>query len=433
MRATGSLSVLPPAVLFRAAQRASTDLRLVMRQPSSGGVTVVVFRHGDPTMVFAPGDGRSLGELLLAAGAVDVATLDDLVQGRVHAAASLERLILQKTNVPLERVRQFLDFQARARLLEVLAWQDGFFDLQEYSGGGETAFRLELPSLDALMLRAQSRAQRLPGLLSALPAAPTNAVVRRRRGGAAPVDQVERDVLAALSEPLLITQIVARLLVDDDLILEAIVRLVDAKSVVVRPRLELAPSPHPDGRNDPRLGVVLREIVGRTRGPVPAGAVATLTVVVMSASAGDAARFGERLDGDPGEAAQTESAGGRTGLARRVLTFGDDARLCVLAIRPEALSRGALEGVLSRIDALVLLRAGDDPAELDRLQHLRAVARAGAGREPLTLGIELGGSFRSWGDYPEAMLGLGAWEQRPSTWLAERLVEGLRAGLNARE
>jgi len=424
--------VLSPAVLLRAAQHTSGDLRLVMRQPATGGVAVVVFRHGEPTMVFMPGDGRSLGELLLAAGTVDIPTLDGLIRGRVQGAASLERLLQEKTTLPSGQVQSALDFQARARLLDVLAWEEGFFDLQEYPGGGETAFSLELPSLDALAFRCLSRAQSLPGLLERLPAAAANVVVRRRRGGSRPADQVARDVLDALAEPLLITQLVARLLVDDDLVIDAVLRLVDCKSVVVRPRVELAPAPGPEGRGDPRLGVILREVVARVRGAAPPSAVATLTVVVVAASASDAVRFVARLDGDVAEAADAEDGADRTSLARRILTFGKDASLCLLAIRPEALSRGALEGLLSRFDALILLRTGDDSAELDRLQHLRAVARAGAGREPLTLGVELGRAFRVWSTYPDAMLGLGDWAQRPAGWLTERVIEGLLAATSAR-
>jgi hypothetical protein len=403
-----------------------------MRQPASGGVAVVVFRQGEPTMVFMPGDGRSLGEMLLAAGTVDLATLDGLVQGRVQGASSLERLLQERTDLPAEKVQRYLDFQARARLLEVLAWNEGFFELQEYGGGGETAFRLDLPALDALAYRAQARAAALPGLLRRLPAAPANVVVRRRRGGTRPGDQVARDVLDALADPLLITQLVARLLVDDDLVIDAVLRLVECKAVVVRPRVELAPSPRGSGEADPRLGIVLREIVARTREVVPQGSPVTMTVVVMAAAAGDAARFVARLGGEVAEVADTESGTGRTGLARRILTLGGDAHLSLLAIRPEALSRGALEGVLSRFDALILLRAGDDAGEIERLQHLRSVARAGAGRDPLTLGVELGSSFRVWSDYPEALLGLVDWEAQSSPWLVERVVEGLLAAVNSR-
>jgi hypothetical protein len=432
MRATGSLAVLPPAVLFRAAEKASGDLRLVVRQPSSGGVAVVVFRQGEPTMVFLPGDGRSLGELLLAAGAVDMPTLETLVQGRVQGATSLEHLLLEKTSLPREQVQRFLDFQARARLLDVLAWEDGFFELEEYRGGLETAFSLDLPGLNGLACRAAARARSLPALLERLPAGPANVVVRRRRGGARPEDQIARAVHDAVAEPLLIPQIVARLLVDDDLVIEALLRMAEAKAVVMQPRLELAPAPAAESGADPRLGVLLREVLARTRSGAAADEAATLTVVVMAGEAGDAVNFVARLGSDA-DLAGAESGTGGAGIARRIVTLGDDARLCLLAIRPEALSRGALEGLLARFDALVLLRAGDDLVEMDRLQHLRSVVRGGAGRDPLTLGIELGSNFRAWSDYPEAMLGLRDWETRPSAWLLERLVEGLLAAAHARD
>jgi len=51
------------------------------------------------------------------------------------------------------------------RLLELLTWREGFFELQDYRGGGETAFHLDLPGLDALGYRAEARARSLPALL----------------------------------------------------------------------------------------------------------------------------------------------------------------------------------------------------------------------------------------------------------------------------
>lgn len=403
-----------------------------MRQPATGGVAVVVFRRGEPTMVFMPGDGRSLGELLVAAGTVDLATLDGLVQGRVQGGLSLERLLQERTNLEPEQVGRFFDFQARARLLDVLTWREGFFELQEYRGGGETAFSLVLPGVESLVQRADARSRVMPDLLHRLPAAPANVVVRRRRGGSVPSDQLAGKVLAELAEPLLITQLVARLLVDDDLVIDTVLRLVEGKAVTIRPRVALAPSPRAGAALDPRLGVVLREVLAGIREGTVQTAPATLTVVVLAATSADSVRFVTRLSGESAPLSDGGDGSLPTGLARRVIDCGDDAHLALLAIRPEALTRGALEGVLSRFDALILLRTGEDPGEADRLQHLRAVARVGASRKPVTLAIELGSAFRPWDDYPDAMLGIADWETQPPSWLAERVVEGLLAAMRAR-
>jgi len=425
-RATGSLAVLPPVVLFQAAQRTGGDLRLVVRAPAASGVAVVVFRGGQPTMVFLPGDGRSLGELMLATGDIDIATLDALVEGRARTAAGLEELLLERTKVPVERIRRLLDFQGRQRLLEVLSWREGFFELQDYRGGGETAFHLELPGTDSLAYRAEARSRALPGLLERLPATPANTLVRRRRGGEKPQDQLGREIVTHLDEPLLLGQLVARMLVDDDLLIDRVLRLAEAKTVALQPRAALAALPGRAPGPDPRLAAVLREAVARTRGQAAAAGTVTLSVVVIAAAA-DGARFVVRLGAADG------AAGASTGVASRMVDLGDGARVCLLAIRPEALSRGALEGVLARLDALVLLRCSSDAAELERLQQLRAVVRAGSGeRALLTVGIDLGSALRDWGEYPDAVLGLSDWDARPAGWLVERLVEALLAATAAR-
>lgn len=430
-RASGSLAVLPPAVLLQAAQRTGGDLRLVMRQPESGAVAVAVLRAGQPTMVFLPGDGRSLGELMLAAGDIDVGVLDMLVEGRSTTAASLEELLLARTSVPVGRIRRLLDYQGRQRLLEVLAWREGFFELQDYRGGGETAFHLELPGLEALAYRADARAKSLPGLLARLPATPANTLVRKRRGGEKPQDQLACEIVAALDEPLLLTQLMARMLVDDDLLIERALRLGEAKTLVLQARVSLAPPPRVGPALDPRLAAVVRQVLARSRGEAATPAAVSLSAVVVAAAA-EGVRFVTRLASPAGEGELSSGPGGSTGLASRTLELGDGARLCLLAIRPEALSRGALEGILSRVDALVLLRSTDEPAELTRLQQFRTVVRAGAGHEPLTIGVDLGRSLREWGEFPDAVLGLTDWEERPGGWLTERLVDALLAATAAR-
>ena len=424
--------MLPPAVLFQSALGTNGDLRLVMRQPASGSVAVVVFRGGMPTMVFLPGDGRSLGDLMLGAGDIDVATLDALVQGRATASPSLERLLQEHTAVPAARVQRLLDFQARQRLLELLTWREGFFELQDYRGGGETAFHLDLPGLDALAYRAEARARALPALLDRLPAAPGNTLVRRRRGGTKPQDAIACDVHALLEEPLLVPQIVARLLLDDDLVIGALARLADAKSVVLQPRVALAPPLQTGTGFDPRLAGVVRDVLQRTRGSAPPHAAESLTAVILAGSP-DAAGFVQRLAASEGGRAAQADPGASTGLTSRTLDLGDGVRLSLLAIQPQNLSRGALEGILSRFDALVLLRCSAEAAELERLQHLRAVVRAVCDREPLTVGVDLDSSLRVWTEFPDAVLGLPGWQERPAPWLVERLVDAVLAATAARQ
>ncbi len=428
IRASGSLAVLPPPILFQAVQATGADVRLVMRQPASGAVAVVVFHAGRPTMVFMPGDRRSLGELMLAAGDIEAAALDALVRGRAETQAGLEKLLVDRLAMPHGRVQRLLDFQARARLLDVLPWREGFFELQEYCGGGETAFELDVAGLDALAFRAQARSRALPALLAALPAAPENTLVRRRRGGALPEDAVARDVHAVLETPLLVPQLVARLLLDDDLVLGALARLAAAKAVVMQPRVALAPAPA--AGPDPRLAAVAGETIARLRGAAPAGGGESLTAVAISGG-GEALRFLSRLGAAEGGGGEEPEAAA-TGLLRRVLDLGDGFRLVILAIRPQMLSRGALEGILARFDALVLVRGSASEEENGCLQHALALVRATGGREPLAVGVELGAVLRGWQELPDAILGLPEWEQRPGPWLVERLLDAMLAATAAR-
>ncbi|MFH1176107.1 MAG: DUF4388 domain-containing protein [Acidobacteriota bacterium] len=432
-RASGSLALLPPLVLLQAAREARRDLRLVLRAPASGDLVVLVFRQGELTMVFSPGDGRSVGELLLAAGKIDVEILDGLVDGRSRGATSLERLILARTALPQDELRTFLNFQARMRLLEVLAWREGFFELSDYSGGGETAFCLDLPQLEALALRAQARSTALPALLARLPAAPENTLVRRRRGAQQARGQLERAILDAVSAPLVLTQLLARLLVDDDVAIEATLRLAQARALTLTPRVALAPQAAGAPARDPRLADLVREILARTRGEAAAKGAVTLWVLVVSSAPPDAARLVASLAGDEGEPLSPEHAGGATGFARRTLRLAPEVRVCLLALRPRALSRAALEGVLARFDALMLLRLGDESAELEQLQQLRRLAApAESAHRPLVLGFDLTRSLRSWGDFPDAVFGIPGGEGQKPSWLFERLLEGLLAAAAAR-
>jgi hypothetical protein len=346
-RVSGSLAVLTPPVLFEAIARARADLRLVMREPRTGGVVVVVFNQGEPTMVFSPGDGHSVGELLLAAGHIDHETLTTWVQERPQSPASLARQVRERTNLEPGEVQRLLDFQARVRLLDALVWREGFFELQDYRGGNETAFRLELPNLASLVVRAEARGAALPRLLARLPATPVNTVARRRRGGQRPTEGLEAGIFAALDEPLLIPQLVARLLVDDDLIIDAALRLADRKVLVLQPRVELTAEEGDEIAVDPRLATLLRQVLDRYRGAGAEHGVAALWVVLVSASPNDAADLVTHLGGEPGEVMLPGDTVARTGFASRTLRLATDARLRLLALRPDNLSRGALEGVLA--------------------------------------------------------------------------------------
>jgi hypothetical protein len=432
-RVSGSLAVLPPPVLFEAIARARADLRLVMREPRTGGVVVVVFNQGEPTMVFSPGDGRSVGELLLAAGHIDHATLTTWVQERPQSPASLARQVRERTNLEQGEVQRMLDFQARVRLLDALVWREGFFELQDYRGGNETAFRLELPNLASLVVRAEARGAALPRLLARLPATPVNTLARRRRGGVRPAEGLEASIFTTLDEPLLIPQLVARLLVDDDLIIDSALRLADRKVLVLQPRVELTADEGDETAVDPRLATLLRQVLDRYRGAGAAHGVAALWVVLVSASPNDAADLVTHLGGEPGEVMLPGDTVARTGFASRTLRLAGDARLRLLALRPDNLSRGALEGVLARCDAVALVRVGGSDDEVQRLQELGRLAEgSGAGWRPLTLGLDLGSGLRPWGEFPDAVLGIREWREREASWIVERLLEGLLAAASCR-
>jgi hypothetical protein len=411
-RVSGSLAVLTPPVLFEAIARARADLRLVMREPRTGGVVVVVFNQGEPTMVFSPGDGRSVGELLLAAGHIDHATLTTWVQERPQTPASLARQVREKTSLEPGEVQRLLDFQARVRMLDALVWREGFFELQDYRGGNETAFRLELPNLASLVVRAEARGAALPRLLGRLPATPVNTVARRRRGGQRPAEGLEAGIFAALDEPLLIPPLVARLLVDDDLIIDSALRLADRTVLVLQPRVELTAEEGDEVAVDPRLATLLRQVLDRYRGAGAGQGVAALWVVLVSASPNDAADLVTHLGGEPGEVMLPGDTVARTGFASRTLRLAADARLRLLALRPDNLSRGALEGVLARCDAVALVRVG-----LGR----RGPATAGAGSSGRGVGRRLAAAHVG-----------GEWREREAGWIVERLLEGLLAAASCR-
>lgn len=432
-RASGSLGVLSPPSLFEAIRLARRDLRLVMRNPATGGLVVVVFAHGEPTMVFSPGDGRSVGELLLAAGVIDQPTLAMLVQERPASGSSLEDLVRERTSLTRSEVQRFLDFQARMRMLDALVWEEGFFELEEYRGGGEVSFSLHMPTLTSLLVRARARVEALPRLIDRLPASPGNTLVRRRRGGARPSDALQVGVYAALEHPLLVPQLVARLLVDDDLVLAAVLDMVQDKVLAVQPRAVLAPTPNGESA-DPRCAALLRDVIEKVRGGEAGQGVVALWVVLVSAAPEDATHVVSFLGGEPGVVMVPDSSGASTGLTSRTIRLGEEGRLCLLAVRPESLSRGALDGVMARCDAVALVRTSGDADELERLQQLRRRAEGpGFGWQPLLLGLELGDRTLPWGEYPDATLTVSEWEAREPSWLVERMLEGLLAAAGCRQ
>lgn len=432
-RASGSLAVMPPQALFEAAKLAHRNLRLIVRQPRTGGLVVVVFRQGEPTMVFSPGDGRSIGELLLAAGVLDRDAVEHLVAERAQGPVSLQRFLLERTTLSYVDVQRFLDFQARSRLLDALTWDDGFFSIEEYDNGDETSYDLALPSLDSLVTRARARASALPDLLARLPAGLPDTLVRRRRGAARPLDGWEREVFGVLETPLLLPQVVARLLVDDDVVLGAVTRMTERRQLVLAPRVALAPSVSPPLEPEPGGLALIRDFLVALRGPAAGDGALAVWVVVVAASAADATRFVALMGGEQEFMRAPESSGSSVGIAFRTVRLGKNARLCLLAVRPDALSRGALGGILARCEGLVMLRTGKDPEEAERLGVLAdRVLESGSGWQPLLLGVDVGAGLRAWDDRPHAVLGLGDPTDHDGAWLARRLLEGLEAAISGR-
>ena len=421
--ASGSLAVFPPPALFAAVARSVGDVRLVMRHPASGGLTVVVFKGGSPTMVFSPGDGRSLGDLLVEAGAISRAELDELVAERPRSQVPLERLVIGRTGMRRDEIRAFLDFQARARLLDVLTWRAGFFQVTRYEGGEETTFSLQLPPLEAMVERAEARAAVLPALLASLPARPQHTVVRRRRGGAEPTDPLGSMIWRAVREPRLVSELIARLRIDDDLVIDRVVSLAGGRAVVVEPRAALVRETAAATLEPVREDVV-RSIHRALRGPRGGSLSTALWVVVVAAEVPEAARFvglfGDEPQGGTG-------APGPVGVPSRVVPLGGAHKLCLLAVRPDTLQPGVLDGVLSRCDALVLLRTAGGAEEAGRLDELWRQAVSRARRVPVTLGVEVGAVHGSWADHPQAVLAFGSWQSMAASSVLPRFLEGLLA------
>jgi hypothetical protein len=422
-RAWGSLSVIPPLALMQLAERAARDLRLVIRRSSTGEVVVVVFRSGAPAMVFSPGDGRSLGELLLAAGKLDRPGLTSLLKLRQEGAVrSLESLLIERTRLQREDLQRFFDFQARVRLMDALAWSDGVFEMEPCPGSDETGFKVQLPALEALAARAEARSVALTALLPRLPAAPGDVLVRRRRRGPLPVQSLELAILREVSEPLLVSGLVARLLVDDDLVIEALLAMEERRAITLAPRAVLAwraPEAGPSFH-----ATVLAEVLRRCgRRERPSGA--TFGLALVAARPELAVSFLERLGG-------RSVSGDLVGcLAGRTCPVGGGLQLAALVVSPRALSRAALEGVGAHADALCLLRTGAEGEE-QALEQLLQLLCGRPGVRPLIVGIDLAAGLRRWASFPDAVLGIGTGEGCEGPWLVERLVEALHAASAAR-
>lgn len=424
---------MPPQALFEAAKLAHRNLRLIVRQPRTGSLAVVVFRQGEPTMVFSPGDGRSIGELLLAAGVLDRDAVDHLVNERPQGPVSLQRFLLERTALSYVDVQRFLDFQARSRLLDALTWDDGFFSIEEYNEGDETSYDLALPSLESLVMRARVRAGTLPELVAKLPAGMRDTLVRRRRGAARPLDAWEREVFGVVEGPLLVPQVVARLLVDDDVVLGAITRMAERRQLVLSPRVSLAagaPRPH---EPEPGELAALSDLLVALRGPEAVDGTLAAWVVVVAANPADATRFVALVGGEQEFLRTSDDSDPSVGISFRTVKVGKNARLCLLAVRPDALSRGALGGILARCEGLVMLRTGADPQESERLRTLAdRVVEAGAGWQPVVLGVDVGAGLRAWDERSHAVLGVGDPSDHEAGWLVKRLLEGLEAAVSGR-
>ncbi len=429
-KASGSLAVISPLCLLQAARASARNLRLVLRHAESGAVVVTVFRGGHATMVFSPGDGRSVGELLIAAGLLERERVEALLRQRLGAGASLQRFLLDRTSLSYVDVQRFLDFQARQRLLDALVWRDGYFQLTDYDGGEEVGFDLALPSFESLYWRAVGRHADLPRYLAALPAPPGRTLVRRRRGALRPLDSWEREVFSAIDRPMLLPQLVARLLADDDLVLGAVVRLAERRELVLEPVARAAPAPTPIVPCE--VKALMRELTAQLR-PGNGAEPGDIWVMVLSVEPQTAPCLVAAIAGNSPGTGWGDELGCSAGVARGLVAVEGGGRLCLLAARPDALSRGALEGILGRCDAVALVREGDGAEEWQQLVRLRErVLLAAGGWRPVLLGIDIGAGLRRWEPFPDAVVGLPDLAHGTPGQLFESLLGGLLAAAKAR-
>jgi hypothetical protein len=432
-RASGSLSVLPPRVLFEAAEATGADLRLTMREPATGGLLIMTFRGGRPTMVLTPGDGRSLGELLLAAGRIDRSTLTDLLERRLLEGGSLESLLAERTRLGREELQRFFDFQARQRVLDALVWTGGTFEVEEYRGDAEAAFQVGLPSFESLALRADTRARALPELLKSLPAPPNHVLVRRRRGVAEPEGAVERRLLSVLDQPLLVPQLIGRLLEDDDLVLRGLISLAERRAVALAPRAALVAVAGEGREERPFSAELLREVVHLLSGNGEAGGHAAVWLLVVGDLGDAAASFVRRLGATAGAADAEGGVSPVSHLLGSIIRLAPDVSLCVLAVRPAGVSPAAIDALLSRCDAVCVVRAAElEASERWPSNVSEVIERASRrGRVPL-LGVDLAAAGRPWKVSLPVILGVPGWQERGPDWLLDRIVTGLHAAVTSR-
>jgi hypothetical protein len=425
--AEGSLLVLPPAVVLNAAIESHRNLRLVMRNPATGGVLVVVLRSGHPTMVFSPGDGRSLAELLVAAGRLDGGALHTLIEQRPREALSLQGLVIEHTDIEREEVQQFLDYQARQRLLDALAWRDGTFHIEECAGGEETTFSLGVPSVASLLARAEARAVRLPVLLALLPSTIDNVTVRRRRLPRGTLDRIRALVLAETAERLPLRDLLPRLLVDDDIALEAVLALADRGDVALEPRARLVGAGSDAGHDLHAEGIV-REISTLVRGVHAGEPSPSLWFVLIAPSYETAAAIVRALGETSGGSLFGSPESGT--VCRALVRPSPGVAVSWLAVHPRALNGGALFGVMGRCDGVVLVRAAagaPTSEQFDELLRRLLAALPRPGTRPPVLGLDLGARWREWDDRVDAALGLPDGAGTRGAGVAVALLEGMLA------
>jgi hypothetical protein len=229
---------------------------------------------------------------------------------------------------------------------------------------------------------------------------------------------------------MLVPQVIARVLADDDLVLGAVLRMAERRQVVLEPRAALArPSERVDG-HEARL--LIRDVAEMLHGS-SAPAVPDIWILVLSAGAGTATRLVGAFGGEQTVNMMGDETGAPSGVSSTMVSVGSAGRLCLVAARPDALSRGALEGLLGRCDAIALVREGASPGEGDRLTVLRDRVLAGVGPwRPLVVGVELGASLRPWDQYPDAVVGLPGPEGLSPAKLVEHLLNGLLAASKGR-
>lgn len=424
---SGSLGLLSPGIVLGAAIESRRDVRLVLRKPDSGGVVAVVLRAGRPVMVFSPGDGRSLAELLVASGRIDRAAVRRLADERPRAALSLQTLVREHTALQPEEVQALLDYQARQRLLDALVWRQGFFHLEDHAGAEATGFSLALPSLTTLVARAEERARRLPSLLGLLPSSQDNTTVRRKRMPRTLANRLEQRVLTATAERLPLPDLLVRLLVDDDIGLEAVLSLSERGELALEPRARLVADAEHESC-DLSIAELVREILAIVRGRRTAESDSALWLVVSGPRYELAAEVVSALGAE--RSAEASGAAGAAGVCRALLRPAPGVTISWLAAQPEALNSGALFGVMGRCDGVIVVRDRSDGDAIESVdvvlrRLLAALPRLDA--RPPVLGLDVGRGWHAWSEAVDASLLVPELSPAPGGGLSASLLEGMLA------